>query len=121
MRPIDADEVLESIEELKRSPWYNGENGNYERIVRSDAIGTVADLCIKTAPTLDYAPCQHWISVEDRYPEDQQHVLIAYKNSRYVSIGYFDEGFAEWDSLYDNEIVRPDYWMPLPEAPKEEE
>lgn len=60
-----------------------------------------------------------WISVKDRYPEDQQHVLIAYKYSDYVSIGYFDEGFAEWDSLYDNEIVRPDYWMPLPEPPKE--
>lgn len=59
-----------------------------------------------------------WISVNEKYPEDGRHVLIAYKNSEYVSVGYFDEGFAEWDSLYDNEIVRPDYWMPLPEPPK---
>lgn len=63
MRPIDADELLNEINELKKSPWYNRENGNYERLVRSDAIGIVVDLCIKQAPTLDYAPVRHgeWI------------------------------------------------------------
>ena len=86
----------------------------FKRIGRShernvQALAEAADL-------MEY----EWISVEERYPEDQQHVLIAYKDNDYVSIGYFDEGFAEWDSLYDNEIVRPDYWMPLPEPPKEE-
>lgn len=55
-RLIDADALLNEINELKKSPWYNGENGNYERLVRSDAIGIVVDLCIKQAPTLDYAP-----------------------------------------------------------------
>lgn len=65
MRPIDADELLNEINELKKSPWYNGENCNYERLVRSDAIGIVVDLCIKQAPTLDYAPVRHgyWIPV----------------------------------------------------------
>ena len=58
-RPIDADVVLEGIEELKRSPWYNGGNGNYERLIRNDAIGIVEDLCIKSAPTLDYEPVRH--------------------------------------------------------------
>ena len=56
MRPIDADGLLKDIEELKKSPWYNGENGNYERLIRSEAIGLVVDLCIKGAPTLHCAP-----------------------------------------------------------------
>lgn len=58
-RPIDADALLKEIGELKKSPWYNGENRNYEQIVRADAIGVVVDLCIKNAPTLDYAPVRH--------------------------------------------------------------
>lgn len=113
MRPIDADALLKH-------------RRNFGKVYALDPVdknidGQLVDLRhVLNAPTLDYAPKQQWISVEDGYPEDQQHVLIAYKDSDYVSIGYFDEGFAEWDSLYDNEIVRPDYWMPLPEPPKGE-
>ena len=58
-RPIDADAPLNEINELKKSPWYNGENGNYERIIRAEAIGIVTDLCVKQAPTLDYEPVRH--------------------------------------------------------------
>lgn len=67
-RPIDTDALLKEIGELKKSPWYNGENGNYERIVRADAIGVVVDLCIKAAPTLDYAPVRHGEWVDEIEP-----------------------------------------------------
>lgn len=50
---IDRDLLLAEIKELKKSPWYNGCGENYERIIRSDAIGVVVDLCIKSAPAVD--------------------------------------------------------------------
>lgn len=49
---IDRDLLLAEIEELKKSPWYNDCGENYERIVRSDAIGTVVDLCVSQLPSL---------------------------------------------------------------------
>ena len=55
-----------------------------------------------------------WISVEERLPESEQCVLICYK-SGFISIGYWCEDFVEWDGMTDEEISRPDYWMPLPE------
>lgn len=56
---IDRDLLLAEIEELKKSPWYNDCGENYERIVRSDAIGTVVDLCVKSAPVADVAEVRH--------------------------------------------------------------
>lgn len=60
---IDRDLLLAEIEELKKSPWYNDCGENYERIVRSDAIGTVVDLCVKSAPVADVQEVKHgeWI------------------------------------------------------------
>ena len=50
---IDRDLLLAEIEELKKSPWYNDCGENYERIIRSDAISIVVDLCVKSAPVAD--------------------------------------------------------------------
>lgn len=68
---IDRDLILTEIEEIKKSPWYNGCNGNYERIIRSEAIGVVVDLCIKQAPAADAVEvircqdCKYPISLPD--------------------------------------------------------
>ena len=64
------------------------------------------------------AQLPRWSSVEERPPESEHLVLIHYK-SRFTSIGYWCEDFAEWDGMTDEQIARPDFWMPLPEAPKE--
>lgn len=56
---IDRDLLLAEIETLKKSPWYNGCDENYERIIRSDAIGTVVDLCVKSAPAVDVQEIKH--------------------------------------------------------------
>lgn len=60
---IDRNLLLAEIKELKKSPWYNGCGENYDRIVRSDAIGTVVDLCISSAPAADVQEVKHgeWI------------------------------------------------------------
>ena len=62
---IERDLLLAEIKELKKSPWYNGCGENYERIIRSDAIGVVVDLCIKSAPAVDVQKIKHgkWIKM----------------------------------------------------------
>nr|DAL49627.1 MAG TPA_asm: DNA-directed RNA polymerase II subunit [Caudoviricetes sp.] len=64
------DLLLAEIKELKKSPWYNGCGENYERIIRSDAIGVV-DLCIKSAPAVDVQKIKHgkWIKMYNN-PDD---------------------------------------------------
>lgn len=64
---IDRDLLLAEIEELKKSPWYNDCGENYERIVRSDAIGTVVDLCVKSAPSADVQEAKHGEWIESGY------------------------------------------------------
>lgn len=66
---IDRDLLLAEIEELKKSPWYNDCGENYERIIRSDAIGAVEDLCVKSAPTADVVEVRHGEWVEDGYDD----------------------------------------------------
>ena len=60
-----------------------------------------------------------WISVEERLPENCVEVLLYYKKG-YMSMGYWDDDLCEWDGMTDEKIVRPDYWMSLPEEPKED-
>lgn len=64
---IDRDLLLAEIKALKESPWYNDCGENYERIIRSDAIGTVVDLCIKSALAADVQEVKHGKWIEDGY------------------------------------------------------
>ena len=64
---INRDLLLAEIEELKKSPWYNDCGENYERIIRSDAIGTVVDLCVKSAPVADVQEVKHGEWIESGY------------------------------------------------------
>ena len=43
---IERDLLLAEIKELKKSPWYNGGYGTYERNIRREAIDIIVDLCI---------------------------------------------------------------------------
>lgn len=60
---IDRDLLLAEIEELKKSPWYNGGYGTYERNIRREAIDIIVDLCIRSAPAADVQEVKHgkWI------------------------------------------------------------
>ena len=68
-----------------------------------------------------------WISVKDRLPENEKPVLtfVGYEDSMHgfmtVSAYFcFDKNpHWQWDGLLRDE-QRTLYWMPLPEAPKED-
>ena len=51
MRLIDAEHLLDEVEKLKESPWFN-DNTNGARIIRREAINIVEDLCICKEPTV---------------------------------------------------------------------
>lgn len=94
---IDRDLLLAEIKELKKSPWYNGCGENYERIIRSDAIGVVVDLCIKSAPAVDVQEIKHgkWIKM-DIIPDDVDYYCSKCRNFIDIAIGGetpIDRGF----------------------------
>lgn len=62
-----------------------------------------------------------WISVEDRLPEKGQVVLVAMPKGT-VTLGGIRKKTQAWDVFLDMAIwtAEPAYWMPLPEAPKEQ-
>ena len=74
---IERDLLLAEIKELKKSPWYNGGYGTYERNIRREAIDIIVDLCIKSAPTADVVEvvrckdCKYWQDNNDGYPHQE--------------------------------------------------
>lgn len=85
---IERDLLLAEIKELKKSPWYNGCGENYERIIRSDAIGVVVDLCIKSAPAVDVQKIKHgkWIKMYNN-PDDGNYYCSECHHSIDISTG----------------------------------
>lgn len=70
---------------------------------------------------------QRWIPVAERLPEKFESVLV-YFDSGNMAVGFWydvDECLSLWkvwidDGWYSETDCEPVYWMPLPEAPKEE-
>lgn len=71
-----------------------------------------------------------WISVEDKYPENQQKVKIKILYEPTQEIQEIEATFKDYDdyrswtikkplNLYDY-IAKPTHWMPLPEPPTDE-
>lgn len=64
---IDREFVLNEVEKLKRSPWYNEHLDFGCDIAKRDGFGAVVDLCIKQAPNVDVIPvvrCKDCINYE---------------------------------------------------------
>lgn len=60
----------------------------------------------------------HWISVEDRLPEETYHVLVTTKNGTRM-VGYLRRGVWQ-DTIMDCDFFAPiTHWQPLPQPPKE--
>ena len=70
-----------------------------------------------------------WISVEDRLPERGQDVLIYFETGNNMAVGFItgqDKSLSFWatytdDGWYTDCDSIPQFWMPIPEPPKEME
>lgn len=85
---IDRDLLLAEIEELKKSPWYNGGYGTYERNIRREAIDIIVDLCIKSAPAADVQEVKHgkWIRI-GIIPDDADYYCSECRNFIDIATG----------------------------------
>lgn len=64
-----------------------------------------------------------WISVEDRFPDEEDKYYLILINNWIVRVGmYFNGAWNVCTGVYVTDILRPCYsvthWMPLPEPPK---
>jgi|HubBroStandDraft_2_1064218.scaffolds.fasta_scaffold230889_3 hypothetical protein len=61
----------------------------------------------------------HWISVTDRLPKDDEHVLV-YDDGEGRCVGYHTpKGWWSYPchDAYDTSLLDVMYWMPLPKPP----
>ena len=99
--------------------------------LRNIPYGEVLDI-LERMPTVPAAP--RWVRCEEERPEDLRVVIIHKKWDGEITLGYSYPGFTEemklWMCLKTpyNQYEVPwvgaghvDYWMPLPEPPKEGE
>ena len=104
MRPIDADALLEELNELNTYTYTKDINGG-KLTFQVCGIGDVGRLITKM-PTVEERPRGEWISVEDRLPEENVAVLIW---SGSVSIAKLEKGItkAEREAMKRGEIDDP--------------
>lgn len=91
--------------------------------------GHIADFLIENGVTFatDTNVGSKWIPVTERLPERKQDVLMCFDTGN-MAVGWWydrDEVITFWsaysdDGWYTDCDCEPLYWMPLPEAPKEE-
>lgn len=119
MRTIDADALREAVESHVTSVSVCA--------TAEQARGRTdfKKLCLKD---IDEAPTVGgWVSVEDRLPEDERFVLVCNDDGKMMVAQYIAET-DKWQYRYmaydvdvwdDTEQGPVEWWMPLPEAPKE--
>lgn len=104
MRPIDADMLKAEFA------------GNFCESYPTAEVRALID----TAPTI--TPTPHWISVEERLPENKKKCLI-YRESGTIKgfcFGRYNIKNGVWDCGVQNILIHGvTHWMPLPEPPKE--
>ena len=123
---ISRQAVLDGIEELKQSPWATDKRGNGFEYLITEALDTVAFLCIKQEPSVrPQEQTGHWIPTSERLPEDRREVLVtAYWHETYqvMMASYYGDGLW-WCVPFNNcgehmQRLNPKAWMPLPELYK---
>ena len=82
--------------------------------------GRAAYMVVEDAPAVDAGP--KWISVEDRLPEESGEYLVVTRGGVCMTMAYsaVHRVFNAFDWGEVNAPINCDYWMPLPEMPKEE-
>lgn len=119
MKLIDADTLVKEVCKIS----CNKDRNACPHINSYFETGCKTVIAIENAPTIDAMPI-HWTNIDEAMPEIGVMVLMHRppKFTAVMSLKYFDERFwwenhrREITEAYDN-----DYWMPLPEPPKEVE
>lgn len=113
---ISREKLLNEINLLKKSPWYNKDFAAV-KLVRKDAVAIV-EKCVEEAPGVP-----QWISVEDKTADIGKPILLYSEPTGYI-LGQFvrEEEFVADDGCpmsiaYLLGIYA--YWTYLPEPPKE--
>ena len=74
--------------------------------------------------TCDLKAVSGWISVKDRLPKERQDVLLKFPSNMAVGFlvkgGWMVNSGGNWTTNVLEYDEVPQYWMPLPEPPKEE-
>ena len=73
---IKRSDVLKNIEDLKKSPWYNDDNGFGSRIIKKDALDVTRDLCVLDVPAVDAKE-----SVYAKWARKENHMFYWYECS----------------------------------------
>ena len=90
-RLIDADALKKSIEELKRSPWFNSVLNLSWHAGIKEALEIVETCCIDKEPTIDAVPV---IRCKDckYYPYGIRFCIDSYEHCSHMT----DDGFCSW-------------------------
>ena len=81
---IDREAIMEDINDLKQSPWYNDDTGFGTKQARQDGVKCVVELIINPAPIEDVAEVRHgeWIN-HNTYVECSLCGAMPYNHSTY--------------------------------------
>ena len=128
MRPIDADALLNKLEEtirgfetilLRLKTREPSVYLNEGLIFASIELVKFMEEFLEKAPTIE-RPRGEWISVEDRLPDPFVTVLVNMPQEKplpTVNAGYISKD-GEWvGGMFKRDKDEVTHWMPLPEAP----
>jgi len=104
LQPISEEEIEKEISKQltdiddEPSAWYSGFNLGWER-------------CVKWLLSRGVAKKSEWISVEDKLPEDDNMVLVLYKDN---DVGTDDYNGKVWTNEVITSLIEVTHWQPLP-------
>lgn len=85
----------------------------------------VEEYCVKTlADFTKQCISKQWISVDERLPENDDHVLVHVKGDRFFCIpDRYEVAYYDTEDWYtqDGELIRPTHWCDIPPLNPEKE
>ncbi len=119
----DYEELVQELRRLADEQFFDFEKSPY--IKAADAIEELRKRVASCSKSV--ASCSKWISVEEQLPKYGKIVLTVGVNARTKAPEYLLDYVAQdwegnpfWVHSLSAWRVAPEYWMPLPEPPKED-